>query len=156
MKPKKQIKIKPAEAAFVESANHVLDDVKLQPYTPSRIVAAQAMGLKYPHVPAGFEQYAQTGSYPGLLRDIIVVLGVCMIPDAEVEKAQLDPDEAYTKAQRWADGKGILNTGSKEFFAAKNMFEKIMVEIFNSRSEPKPRDGRNVHDDDDEFETGNE
>lgn len=155
LKNKQQETIMPADAAFSESASHILGDLKLQPYTASRIVAAQAMGLKYPNVPKGFEQYAQTGSYPGLLRDVIVVLGACMMNDADIEKAQLDPDEAYLRAQRWADSKGIIHTGSKEFFAAKAMFEKIMVEIYNSRSEPKPRDGRGdgEHGDD---EPGNE
>lgn len=111
------------------------------------------MGLKWPHVPKGFQQYAETGTYPGLLRDIIVTLGVCVIDDAAVDKAQLDPDEAYQNAQRWAERKGILNTASKEYFAAKTMFEKIMVEIYNSRSEVEQTSGRSSDDHD---ESGNE
>ncbi len=148
-KPKRE---RPADKAFQESPNHVLGDLKLQPYSPSRIVAAQAMGLKYPNVPKGFEQYSQNGTYPGLLRDVIVVLGVCTMHDAAVEKAQLDPDEAYQNAQKWAHSKGILSMGSKAFLEAKGMFEKIMVEIYNSQSEPENRSGA----DDDDDESGNE
>lgn len=149
----KKKKERPADKAFEESVNHVLGDLKLQPYSPSRLVAAQAMGLKYPNVPKGFEQYSQTGSYPGLLRDVIVVLGVCTMDDDAVDKAQLDPDEAYQKAQKWADGKGILKAGSKEFLAAKSMFEKVMIEIYNSQSEPE---NNGKHSIDDEDELGNE
>lgn len=147
MKKKNQ---KPADKAFIESPSHVLGDLKLEPYSPSRVVAAQAMGLRYPNVPKGFEAYSQSGTYPGILRDVIVVLGVCMMDDDAVDKAQLDSDEAYKNAERWAHTKGILNTGSKEFFAAKSMFEKIMVEIYSSRSEPESAAGRNGDDDEDE------
>jgi hypothetical protein len=117
-------KPKPAvEQAFEQSANHALGELKLQPYTPSRIVAADAMGLKYPNIPKGFEQYSQTGTYTGILRDIIVVLGVCRMEDEAVDKAQLDPDEAYKRAEKWAHGKGITNMASAAFQEAKSLFE---------------------------------
>jgi hypothetical protein len=129
-------KPKPAvEQAFEQSASHVLGELKLQPYTPSRIVAADAMGLKYPNIPKGFEQYSQTGTYTGILRDIIVVLGVCRMEDEAVDKAQLDPDEAYKRAEKWAHGKGITDMRGKAFREAKDVFEAILVQVATSRSE---------------------
>ena len=67
--------VTPEESAFTGSDNHALGELELQPYTPSRIVAAQSLGLKYPLIPdEEREQFDKTGIYPGALRDTIIVL----------------------------------------------------------------------------------
>src|SRR5665811_1515722 len=63
-----------AEAAFTGpgSDTATLGKVKLQPYTPERIVAAQAMVRHYGHLDdAAVAQFNKTRIYPGMLNDVI-------------------------------------------------------------------------------------
>ncbi len=51
---------------------------ELQPYSASREAAADAMGLRYGSVgEEGQQQFLRTGLYPGMKRDIAIVLWLC-------------------------------------------------------------------------------
>ena len=150
-KPEKKSEIGGAEKAFLESAGHLFLGETLEPYTPSRVVAAQAMGLKYPNIGAdGVAQLKKTGLYPGELRDIIIVLHLCRLrEDADVLGAQLDPGPAYAAAEKWAGQIGLCAMG-KTFREAVLIYEKILNEIEESKTVRTPAPGAPVITDDDE------
>jgi hypothetical protein len=128
--------VKGAEKAFVESGAHLLLGEKLAPYTPSRIVAAQAMGLLYPQIgKEGMAQLKKTGIYPGELRDLIIVLWLCRLQKAaEVQDALIDPDVSYALAEKWAGKAGLCDMTSKPFLEALAVFQTIMNEIGESQT----------------------
>jgi hypothetical protein len=120
----------------VESGAHLFRKEKLQPYTPSRIVAAQAMGLLYPHIgKEGLAKLNRTGIYPGELRDMIIVLWLCrQEKDEKVQDALLDPGAAYGAAEKWAGKAGLCDMTSAVFLEALPVFQTIMNEIGESQT----------------------
>lgn len=126
--------------AFTQSGARTLNaGVEIQPYSPSRVVAAQAMGLKYPNIgPDSLEAFNKTGIYPGALQDVLIVLWLCSIADdKEVTRALRAPDDALSKAIAWGATQGIIDTKSDAWWAAYNVFIDIMVEINASRGDPQ-------------------
>jgi hypothetical protein len=111
---------------------------RLQPYTPSRIVAAQAMGLLYPKIGNdGLAQLKKTGLYPGELKDIIIVLWLCRLKTKEqVADARLDPIAAYEDAEKWAGKIGLCDMTSDAFGYGLLVFQNIMNEIGESKTTP--------------------
>jgi hypothetical protein len=146
-----------AEKAFLESAGHKFLGETLAPYTPSRVVAAQAMGLKYPNIgKEGVAQLKKTGLYPGELRDVIIVLSLCRLIDpADVLDAQLDPAAAYAAAEKWAGETGLTSMG-KNFRDAVLIFEKILNEIDESRTVQKSEVGGQRSDGEEEDDDPND
>lgn len=120
------------ETAFLQSqAGHELFGEVLRPYSGSRIVAAQSMGLKYPNLTeAEIESVKKKGVYPGSLLDIVVLTWVCTLPDSgegwTPNKALRRPESATEAAMEWAEGKGILNTASPQHLEAFNCFSQIV------------------------------
>lgn len=127
-----------AHKAFIEAGGHVFLGEKLQPYTPSRIVAAQAMGLLYPKIGnEGLAQLKKTGLYPGELKDIIIVLWLCRLKTKElVSEALMDPLAAYAEAENWAGKKSLCDMTSDAFGYALLTFQCIMNEIGESKTTP--------------------
>lgn len=128
--------LSPAENAFLGSGAHLLGSEKLQPYSPSRIVAAQAMGLLYPQVgKEGMAQLKKTGIYPGELRDMIIVLWLCrQEKDEHVSDALADPGAAYAAAEKWAGEAGLCDMTSDVFNEALFVFQSIMNAIGESKT----------------------
>jgi hypothetical protein len=135
-------KASPVEKAFLESAGNKFLGETLQPYTPSRVVAAQAMGLKYPNIgKEGVAQLKKTGLYPGELRDVIIVIFLCrLVEKADVLDAQLDPVAAYEAAEKWAGESGVTSMG-QNFRDAVLIYEKILNEIDESKTVQKSEVG---------------
>lgn len=128
--------------AFVSSDKHVLDGTKLYPWTPSRIIAGQAMGLLYPEIgKEGWDQYRRTKTYPGALRDTIICLWLCSRTEEQVDDADCAPVEAYRQARSWAAGLGIAKLGSDAFWQAYGKFASIMGEVDESITVPKVEPG---------------
>ncbi len=103
-------------------AGHELFGEELQPFSPSRKVAAQTMGMLYPMIgEAGAEQLEKTGTYPGMVKDMAIVLWLCTLPDVVDRKSQdwtpskalRKPDEALNESMEWATGKGIVDLSQK-------------------------------------------
>lgn len=133
---------------FIDSDKHVLKGLKLQPWTPSRIIAANSMGLRYPKIgQEGRDQYSKTKTYPGCLRDIIVCLWLCLQDWQRVDQADAAPVEAYNEARTWAASLGIHRIDSTEFWQAYNKFAEIMSEVDKSFTQPAPDEGKNEGDD---------
>jgi hypothetical protein len=128
----------PAEAAFTQSDSHALGDLDLQPYTPDRAWAAQAMGLRYGFVDdAGVEFFKEHRIYPGALRDVAIVLWLCSITDeVEIDKASRNPIAAARKAATWSHEHKLGNVRHPEFWSAYAVFMKIMAEVDASVSVP--------------------
>jgi hypothetical protein len=124
--------------AFLDSGGHLFMTERLQPYTPSRIVAAQAMGLLYPKIGTdGFAQLKKTGIYPGELKDIIIVLWLCRLKTKdEVTLARMDPIAAYEDAEKWAGKIGLCDMASDVFAYGLLVFQNIMNEIGESKTTP--------------------
>ncbi len=106
----------------------------LRPYSPSRKVAAQTMGMIYPFVGRdGQAQMEATGMYPGAIKDVLIVLWLCSLPDApEVAKDAWSPSLALRRpvlamdeAMEWAGA--LIDVGSAEWAEAFELFLKIVV-----------------------------
>jgi hypothetical protein len=141
----------PATKAFIAAASHVFAGINLQPYTPARIVAAQAIGLKYPNIAEdALESFNKTGIYPGALQDVLIVLWLCTLTeDKQVTRALRSPDESLGKAITWGATHGITDTKSEAWWAAYDVFINIMVQINASRSDPQLPTSDSPQDDDD-------
>ncbi len=138
----------PHERAFVESVGgHELQGQSLRTYSPSRRVAANAMGMLYPMIgDESAAQMAQTGVYPGVIRDVATVLWLCSLPDGDeitaqqFREGQWTPSRALAKpyaalevAIEWAGAKGLTITDSQEFVEALTVFGKIVTNAESSR-----------------------
>lgn len=134
--------------AFIQSENHQFNGAELQPWTPSRLVAAQSIGLRYPNISdEDREQFRQTGIYPGALKDIAIVLWICtLVKPEEIRRAGRQPDDSYEQAVKWADGLGITNLKSECFWKAYDRFIKIVSEERVSISHPKIDKDEDVDD----------
>jgi hypothetical protein len=137
---------------FIDSDKHVLNGLKLQPWTPSRIIAANSMGMLWPRIgKEGWDQYSRTKTYPGVLRDIIVGLWLCLQDWQRVDEADAAPVEAYSEARKWAAELGIHRIDSDEFWQAYGKFVEIMSEVDKSFTKPAPAKGS-----EEEADEGNE
>lgn len=126
------------DAAFLKSGTRKVGNLTLQPYTPSREVAGQAMGLHYAYVDkAGQERFRRTKLYPGCLRDVAIVMWLCAkATDDEIEAAGIEPRVAAKKANEWAKEQGFLNPNGDPFLDAYGAFFEIMDEIWQSQTVP--------------------
>jgi hypothetical protein len=113
--------------------------VRLQPWVPERIIAAQAMGMHYPLIgKKGFEQYKQTGHYPHMVSDVIIAIWLCYVAVSleQVEDARAMGAEAYKKAEAWAKSLGIYQVGSEKFDVAAKVFTSMVDEPDASATKP--------------------
>lgn len=126
------------EAAFVQGG-HKIGDVELQPFSPSRVVAAQSMGLHYGALNDDeVAEYRKTGLYPQAAQDVAIVLWLCAIEDErEIARASRYPEQAFIKACEWANDRGLLNRAQQPFWEAYHTFETILAEIHASRTKPE-------------------
>lgn len=150
-----------AHKAFLGAVGHTLFGKKLQPYTPSRVVAAQAMGLLYPNIgPGGAVQLKKTGLYPGELQDILIVLWLCLREKPEeIEKARMDPIAAYGVAEKWGAKAGIIglcDPANERFTEALLIFQLIMTEIGESKTKPVETGSRRGSHGDEEEDNPND
>lgn len=134
---RRQSKQKPPPDAFV--SKHVLDGIKLHPWTPARIIAAQSMGMLFPNIGTeGRDQHKRTGNYPGMLKDIAICLWLCTQTADQVDEADVAPSDAYAKARAWSIARGIHEMASDEFNQAKLKFSEIVLEAELKRTRPRP------------------
>lgn len=124
--------------AFTESDKHVLDGVKLFPWTPARVIAGQAMGMLYPRIGKdGWDQYRRTKVYPGALKDVVICLWLCTQSNDQVDEADAAPIEAYKQARGWAASLGIHKIDSDQFWQAYGKFVDVMNDVNESSTVPK-------------------
>lgn len=136
------MKSKPRKDSFVSSDKHVLNGIKLYPWTPARVIAAQAMGILYPRIGKdGWDQYKRTKTYPGCVKDVIIALWLLTQTPEQVDDADRAPVEAYGTARSWATALGVHRIDSDAFWQAYAKFSDIMTEVDESITKPKIEDG---------------
>lgn len=146
----KKEKVAKKPDAFTDSDKHVLHGTKLFPWTAEREIAANSLGMIYPRIGAkGFEQWKRLKTYPGVLRDMIVCLWLCTQNETEVDEAGDSPEEAYSKARKWAASLGIHKMDSDPYWQALAKFLEITKEVEDSITLPKVEPGE-------ELDEGNE
>ncbi len=138
--------------AFIKSDKNVFQDLLLKPWTPERIVAAQGMGLLYPNIGnEGIDHFDRTGLYPGVLKDIMIVLWLCTILEEPDEKKPSQgmtvidaigaPKMALKEAMKWAVDKKIVQMKSDEFWSAYGLFSNIFKQVSDSETQPVKQAG---------------
>lgn len=133
----------------------LLFGVELAAYSPARMVAAQAMGLKYPMIgEEGAGSVEKTGSYPGMLKDMIIVLFLCATPDKgkpqaaglqptglnSINFAVVNPETALEMAIGWADSMNICVASSPRYNEAAEVFGVIVSEPITQEFSVKSSD----------------
>lgn len=132
------------DRVYVQSAGHKFNGGFLEPFTPSRFVAAQSMGMKYPFIgKEGMAALNSVGIYPGELRDLLIVLWLCsQKEDDEILQAQIDGKAAYRSAEEWGAKLGLLNQVNDLFTDGVLVLHAIFAEIHESKTEPKSDEAR--------------
>ena len=142
----KKEKEAPVEKAFKRSDKHVFDGLKLFPWTPARMIAAQSVGMRFPRIgEEAWDELSRSGTYPGCLRDVIICLWLATRTEDEVDEADRWPEKAYSDAKKWATEHELHSMRSAKFWEGFNKFSEIMKEGTDSATKPKATD-----DDDDD------
>ena len=125
--------------SFIDSDGHSLGDLKLQPYTPERVWAADSMGLRYGNLTkADIRQWRGSGYYPGMAGDVGIIIWLCSLTDLdEIASARRDPTNACRLAAEFAAKEKIISFKQKRFWQAHKVFLAIMDEINVVRGEPE-------------------
>jgi|APGre2960657404_1045060.scaffolds.fasta_scaffold40180_3 hypothetical protein len=132
--------ITPEESSFINAKRGFeLFGTPLAPYTASRKVAAQTMGMQWPFIgEAALAQLQATNMYPGAIRDTAILLWLCTLPDASTalargvwtpSRALSKPDEARDAALEWADKCGITDSSGPKFGEAFQVFFGIVTGV---------------------------
>lgn len=126
------------DQVYIDSDGHSLNGLKLQPYTPERMWAADAMGLRYGHLSAvASKQFARASTYPGMEGDVGIVIWLCSLMDVEeVRAARRDPERAEAEALEFAKEHKILTGKQSKFWDAYKVFLRIMNETHAAYGEP--------------------
>lgn len=127
------------DQSFIDSAGHSVNGLQLEPYTPERIWAADAMGLRYGNLSeAAAKQFARKGTYPGMEGDVGIVMWLCSLtnPD-EVRAARRDPERAEADALTFAKDHKFLTGKQGKFWDAYKVFLRIMNEMHAAYGEPE-------------------
>jgi hypothetical protein len=123
------------DEAFIKSGLHEFNGFALQPWTPARIMAAQAMDLHYGSIDeAGRARFVTDKIYPGAQRDVAVVLWLCTLKtQAEVDAAARAPRAAVDKMYAFAAEHKLTDVGDENFWKGFLVFLNIMREVTASR-----------------------
>ena len=140
--PPEQEQTKPPvnpDKAFIESAGHQLNGVKLHPYSPERMWAADAIGLRYGRLSKeAIEQYMLDRTYPGMAGDIPILMYVLSLQTREeVAWVRRNPIEAEKRAAEFAVKHGIVTPKQSRWWDAYEIFMRTMDEIHASYGEPE-------------------
>jgi len=129
------------EKAFAESHGHKLGDITLEPYSRARRYAAAAMGLYYGKLSeVEFQEFIKTRLYPQAMRDVGIVMWLCVIKDHNIISAITRNPKAYEdQMQEWAEKHGLDDTSGDEFWEGFSEFAAIMKEVEVSRVSAKKK-----------------
>ena len=136
---------------FVSSERHVLNGLKLEPWTADRSIAAQSLGMIYPALgDEGWASVKRSGVYPGAVRDVCLALWLCTLKSDEVLEAEVAGEkEAKKRSTEWASKLGIHDTKKQAFWNAMTLFMEMQREV--NKSVTVPNKGR-----EDDEESGND
>lgn len=132
MSKKKTPKPTSADKAFTGSDKHTLNDLKLEPWTPDRIIRAQEIGLIFPNIgKQDWQLFRKTGVYPGAVKDTMIFLYLSTIDPEEVDEA------TYREAKAFGVKRGLHIADGKAFWEAYAKFMQVQKEIEASIAVPK-------------------
>jgi hypothetical protein len=124
------------EQAFIESENHSFNGLKLEPWSPERMWAAESMGLRYGKLSKEtVPQFQKTYMYNGMTGDVGIFIWLSTRNIDEVRAARRDPDTAEELAGTFAKENGIIVASGKHFNEAYKLFLQAMDEIYVSSTE---------------------
>lgn len=140
------------EKSFAESLSPQLFGKDVSPYTPSRVVAGQTMGLRYPHIGEdGARELQESGIYSGGLKDAIIFGWLSTLPDKSGKmsswtpsRAISQPESAVAAAIEWAAENKVTNLQSKAFEELWGLFMQVMGEVMRSEFDidtPEEKEG---------------
>jgi hypothetical protein len=142
---KKKPKQPAIDKAFLGSDKHTLGDLKLQPWTPERIIKAQEIGMLYPSLgKQDWEQYRKTKVYPGAVKDVMIFLFLSTLKADEIDNATCD------QAKSFGIKRGIHQTDSTAFWEAYTKFIEVQNEIQTAATKPKSATGTGTDDEEDD------
>ncbi len=129
------------DKVFIESEGHAVNGLKLQPYTPERMWAADAIGLRYGRLTSEqTEQFTEDGTYPGMAGDVAVVMWVCSLEKREdVLSARRNPTVAMKKIVEFAKQKNMVSPKQSQWWDAYKVFLEIMSEIHAAYGEKEKK-----------------
>jgi len=106
----------------------MVGEVKLAPYSASREAAADSMGIKYGRIGEGGRGlYVRNGMYPGIKRDIAIIIWLCAkATEEEIDNAGMDGVISTRAAVAWADKLGLFDVRSDTFDQAYKAFHEIL------------------------------
>lgn len=123
------------EKTFVQSGLHEFNGFALEPWSPARISAAQAMGLHYGTIDeAGRSRFGTDKLYPGAQRDVAIVLWLCTLKtEAEVDAVGRAPLPAMTKVYQFMADHQLTDIGGEPFWKGFLLFLEMMNEVGAAR-----------------------
>lgn len=123
------------ERTFVQSGLHEFNGFALEPWSPARISAAQAMGLHYGNVDeAGRSRFQTDKVYPGAQRDVAIVLWLCTLKtEMEVDAVGRAPLPAMSKVYQFMKDHRLTDLGDENFWKGFVVFLGIMNEVSSAR-----------------------
>ena len=129
------------EKAFTDSGLHEFNGFALEPWSPARIMAAQAMGMHYGSIDeAGRSRFATDKIYPGAQSDVAIVLWLCSLKtQAEVDAARRAPIPAMDKVYIFSEEHRLTDTGDENFWKGFLVFLGIMNDVAASRVTPEKK-----------------
>lgn len=129
------------DKVFIESAEHSLNGLKLQSYSPERMWAADAIGLRYGRLTSEqTEQFNEDGTYPGMAGDVAVVIWVCSLEKRQdVLSARRNPTLAMDKVIQFAKDHKIVTPKQGQWWEAYRVFLTIMREIHAAYAESEEK-----------------
>lgn len=130
------------QKSFDESTVVVFGEQKLNPWTTARHCASLLLGCEImADIGAAISKIQTKGTYPGVLKDVVVVMWLCSLPAEEVARINYATGpEDVAAAFAWADEVG-LKYGGPLFTQSFESIIKIHRQMKASQFGVEPRDG---------------
>lgn len=139
------------EESFQLADGHYWNEVRLDPYSAQRQIAAQSLGMRFGSLTKeDLEEIDRTASYPGMIQDALIVLYLCYPRGKRgnegIEESYAACDPGSRKALRkrmmdFAEAQGI-EVNSAQSTAAVGLMLAIVKEAKLNQFKPAPAKGR--------------
>jgi len=127
----------PDEGDEIEGASPT---VGLQPFTPSRQIAGDAIGLRYFSLqPADALALRENRTYPGMANDAFVAVFLCCLPDERIDRVPLYPASYLGALREWKDAIGAT-WQSQAHHAIVGIWNDILDDVLDAILVPDEQD----------------
>jgi len=130
------------QKAFVNSASIKFAGQEMHAWSTARHCACLILNCKImANVGSAIQELLDTGTYPNVLKDVVIVTWICSLPAEEVKRINYSSgQDDLDKAFDWAEKVG-LKYGTPLFVEGVKLIIKINREINASHFSVEPRDG---------------